>query len=67
MVHDGKRLLFCLEPGHHLAGVRSHLDDLERNAAPHGLRLLGLVDDAHPAFAQDLQDPVVPYAFGMVW
>ena len=38
--------------------VHARLDDLERDLAAHGLRLLGHVDDAHAAFADLLQQLV---------
>ena len=41
-------------------GLRVHarLDDLERHLAADRLGLLGHVDDAHPALAEQLEDPV---------
>ena len=41
-----------------LLGVHARLDDLQRDLAAHGLRLLGHVDDAHAALADLLHQLV---------
>ena len=51
MVHHRQRLPLGLEPGDDLLGVHAQLDDLERDAPPHRLGLLGHIDHAAAAFA----------------
>ena len=58
MIHHRQRLPLGLEPGDDLPGVHAQLDDLERDAAPHRLALLGHPDDAEAAFADLLQQLV---------
>ena len=58
MVHHRQRLAFRLEPGDDLLGVHPQLDDLQRDAPAHRLRLLGHIDHAAAAFADFLQQLV---------
>ncbi len=58
MVHHRQRLPLRLEPGDHLLGVHSRLDDLQGHLAPDRLLLLGHEDDAEAAFADLLQELV---------
>ena len=58
MVHQRQRLPLGFEAGDDLPGVHAQLDDLERDAAPHRLLLLGHVDHAAAAFADLLQQLV---------
>ena len=62
VVHDGKRLPLGLKPRDDRPRVHARLDDLERDHASHGLGLLGLVDHAEAALAEDLADGEVPDA-----
>ena len=57
MVHQCQRLPLGLEPRHHLTRVHAGLDHLHGDAPPRGL-LLGEVDLAHAALAEEAQDPV---------
>jgi hypothetical protein len=54
MIHHRQRLALGLEAGDDLLGVHAQLDDLERDAADDGFGLLGHVDHAHAAFAQQM-------------
>ena len=58
VVHHRQGLPLGLEPGDDLATVHARLDDLERDLALHGVRLLGHVDGAHAPFADLLQQLV---------
>ena len=58
MVHHRQCLPLGLEPGNHLPGIHSRLDDLQRYLARNRLGLLGHVDDAHTPFADLLKEPV---------
>ena len=58
MVHHGQRLPFRLEAGNDLPRVHAGLEDLERDAASDGLRLLGHEDNAEPALANLFQQLV---------
>ena len=58
VVHHGERLPLALEAGEHLAGVHPAADHLEGDRAAERLELLGLVDRAHPALAEDADDAV---------
>ena len=58
VVHQRQGLPLGLEPRHHLAGVHPGLDDLQGDLAADRLFLLGQVDHAHAALAEDRQDPV---------
>src|SRR5262245_7939773 len=51
MVHQGESLALGLKAGDHLARVHAGFDELERDQALDGLRLLGHVHRAHAAFA----------------
>ena len=53
MVHQRERLALGLEPRDDLARVHAELDQLERDGAREWARLLGQIDDAHAAFAED--------------
>ena len=58
MVHQRQRLPLGLEAGDHLLRVHAELDDLERDAAPDRLALLGHPDRAEAAFADLLEQLV---------
>jgi hypothetical protein len=58
VVHEGQGLPLGLEPGHHLPGVHSRLEHLQRDLPTDRLRLLGHEDDAEPALADLLQQLV---------
>ena len=58
MVHHGQCLTLGLETGDDLLRIHAQLDDFEGDSALDGLGLLGEVDDAHPALADLLKDPV---------
>ena len=58
MVHQRQRLSLGLEAPDHLAGVHPRFDDLQRHRALNGPRLLGHEHDAHPAFADLLEQLV---------
>ena len=58
MLHHRECLPLGLEAGQDLLGVHAGLEDLQRDSAPHRLDLLGLVDDAHAAFAEHLENAV---------
>ena len=58
MVHHRQRLPLGLEAGDDLLGVHAQLDDLERDAAPDRLLLLGHIDHAAAAFADFLEQLV---------
>ena len=59
VAHQGQDLPLSIEAGHHLLGVHAQLDDLEGHTPADRLLLLGLIDRAHPAFAQNLDEAVV--------
>ena len=61
MLQPAKRLRLLLEPAQHLGAGPGGLNHLERDSAPR-LVLLGLVDRAHPALAQQAHDAVTPDA-----
>ena len=54
VVHQRQRLALGLEARDDVARVHAELDDLERDGAANGLGLLGQIDDAHAAFAEQL-------------
>ena len=58
VVHHRQRLPFGLETSNDLLAVHARLDDLERDLALDGLRLLGHVNDAHAPFADLLEQLV---------
>ena len=60
MVHHRQRLPLGLEAGDDLLGVHAQLDDLERDAAAHGLRLFGDIHHTAAAFADSLEQLVAP-------
>ena len=55
MIHQGHRLTLGFEPGDDLLGVHAQLDDLERDPAMDGFRLLGHINHSTPAFADLLE------------
>ena len=63
--HDRERLPLHVEPGDDLGGLEAGAENLERHAAVDGDALLGLVDHAHAAFPQDLENAVGTDGFGM--
>ena len=58
MVHQGEGLTLGLEASHHVVGVHAQLDELEGDGAADRRDLLGLVHDAHAAFAEDANQAV---------
>ena len=50
----------AIEPRDDLLGVHAQLDDFQRHAPPHRFGLLGDIDHATTAFANPLQQLVVP-------
>ena len=52
MVHERQRLPLGLESRYDLAGIHAGLDQLEGDAAAHGLGLLGQPHLPHPAIAE---------------
>ena len=60
MVHQRQRLALGFEPGDDRFGVHPQLDDLQRNPPPDGLLLFGHIDHPAAAFADLLQQLVVP-------
>ncbi len=58
MVHHRQGLPLRLEASDDLAAIHAGLDDLERDLALHGLRLLGHKDRAHATLADLLQELV---------
>ena len=54
MVHQCQGLPLGLEAGHDFAGVHAGLDDLQGDRAADGLFLVGHVNDAHAALAEQL-------------
>ena len=60
MIHHRQRLPLRLETRDDLLGVHAQLDDLERDATPHRLGLLGDIDHAAAALAHLLQQLVAP-------
>jgi hypothetical protein len=58
MVHQGQRLTFGVEAGHHRLGVHTPLDGLQGHPATDRLLLLGEEDLAHTACTEFLEDPV---------
>ena len=65
MVHDGQRLPFRLEPGDDILGGHSGLSDLQSRFSTNGLDLLGDVDHAHPALANDFPQLVRANSFAI--
>jgi hypothetical protein len=59
MVHERQRLALGFEPRDNLICVETRLDDLQRDTAADGMRLLGHVDRAHPTLADALEQVVV--------
>ncbi len=55
VIHHGQRLLFGLKASDHRPRVHPRLDDLEGHPPPHRLDLLGQVDHAEPALAEDFE------------
>ena len=64
VLHQRERLALGLEPDDDLRTVHPPLDHLQRHAAAHRLLLLGEVDRAHPAFAENVEDAVGADALG---
>jgi len=62
MLHHGQRLPLRPEPCYDLLGIHTQLDDFQRHAAADGFFLLGHIDHAATAFADLLQQFVVPDA-----
>ena len=60
VIEDGERLALRLEARGHLARVHAELDDLQRDVALDGARLVRAVDDAEAAFAQLFDQLVGP-------
>jgi hypothetical protein len=58
VVHHGQRLALGLESRQHLLGVHARLDQLQGDAAPDRLGLLGLPDLPHAALADQLDQAV---------
>ena len=65
VVHHRERLPLALEAREHLVGVHPEADHLEGDGAAEGLELLGLVDGAHAALAEDADDAVGTDAVGV--
>jgi hypothetical protein len=63
VVHQGQRLTLVIKAGHHLPGIHSQLNNLQRHFAPEGLGLLGSEHLPETPFAQPGQDTVVPDLF----
>ena len=57
-VHQRQGLALRVEPGEDLARVHARLDHLQRDLAANWVVLLGEVDHAHSALAEDPQDSV---------
>ena len=60
VVHHRQGLPLGLEPGEHRLGVHPGLDDLDRDGPLHRFGLLGHEDAAHAAFADLLDQLVLP-------
>jgi hypothetical protein len=58
VVHHREDLPLRLEAGDQLGRVQAEADQLQSDPAADGIFLLGGVDDAHAALAEDLLDPV---------
>ena len=58
MIHQRQRLPLGLEARHHFARVHAGFDQLDGDAAAHGLLLLGQPDFAHAALANPLQQMI---------
>ena len=56
VLHEGEGLPLLLEAGDDFLRVHAELDDLEGDAPPHGLLLLGHPDGAKAAFADLLEE-----------
>jgi len=63
VVHQGQRLAFRLEACNDLLGVHAGLDDLQCDAPPHRLLLLGKKHDAKATRADAFDQPVATDAF----
>ena len=60
MIHQRQRLALRFESRDHLTRVHPQFDHFDRDGATDRLALLGLVDRAHSAFADQLLDEVRP-------
>ena len=60
MIHHRQGLSLAVEARDHRVGVHAKLDDLERNGSTNRPFLLGLKDDAEPAFAEFLNQLISP-------
>ena len=58
MIHQGQRLTLGVEPGQDGPRIHTDLDQLESDLALDGLGLIGAVNGAHPAFAEDVSERV---------
>ena len=58
VIHQGQRLTLGVEPGQDGPRIHTDLDQLEGDLALDGLGLIGAVDGAHPAFAEDVSERV---------
>src|SRR5262249_21743611 len=58
VIHQGQRLTLGIEPGQDGPRIHTDLDQLESDLALDGLGLIGAVDGAHPAFAEDVSECV---------
>ena len=58
MIHQGQRLPLHFEAGDDARRIHPHADDLERDAAAHGLQLLGLIDNPMTALPEALYQPI---------
>ena len=56
VIHEGQRLTLGLEPGDDLPGVHPRLDELEGDPSPHGVGLLGQVDNAEATLPDLLEE-----------
>jgi hypothetical protein len=63
VIHDREGLALDLEPRNESFGVEADLEELECHAPTNRLDLVGLVHDAHSAFAQNAEQPVGSYTF----
>ena len=54
VVHEGQRLALLIEAGERARGVDAGPHDLDRNAAPNGLDLVGDPDFSHAAGTEPL-------------
>src|SRR4029079_16237066 len=55
MIEQRKLLPLDIEPRHHVAARKAGAQQLDRDAAPHGLELLREVDFAHSALTERLE------------